>query len=878
MALSLLTAAGIARIAESDAAGKRPACIQQTIEWQSIPTLLSDPRQLFVDAYGWGTSQLDHGLLTELLADLGESLGLSMSFVTLDPAAREALEAGSPAWSLIDPTALSLAIFEGSEGEAGIRIYGLPPVGARKPGVAILPYVTGTIPNPIQVTENLTFAYFTGLNLGNGVAVVVRPGEPIELLSGLTGTPAAGGDVRAELTYTGSASERLLLLGSSEGTRLQATAVSVTAGATTGPTRDLFIEFQLIGGQLIIDGGEGNSFLGALLGDATRTIDLSPAIGWSTERGAFMPGGAALGLTLPLNVTIGPITIDDVLIDIVPDGDRIDIDLGAALTAAIGPFGVLVDKIGVTGGFRFPGSGGNLGPIDADVRFLPPTLLVFGLETEAISGGGFVDIDPDTGRYAGGLALDVFGVGISAIVVVDTEIPGDRRLGALREPRRHLPDADPDRLRLHAHRRRRPARPQPHDRRRRARRRPRDGAADAILFPDDIERRDDGAGRPRPVVPDPGGHDDRRAGRGDRLGQPDADLGAARGDRRDPRPDHHAARQRRGAAADEGRGGADVPHGRDRRSRRPRLDVIVAASLHDSNLLGVFELSGDMGFYACLAGQPLFVLSIGGYHPQFDPPGALPSWLLDLRRICASIPLGDDVDVTLTSYVAVTSNTFQFGGRVEDRRHRRGAAHHLHGGGLVQPQRPARPEAVHDHGTGHGRRLDLGGRQGAARRRPRDADRGPAAVVRDRQRRVHLLRARRRLRVRRSARSLAASRASCTPSPTTSSPALRGRPAVEAVERRRLVGGRRRHRRRAARGAVGASRPGGRGPPVGRAAQPDDDRLRRVHPGSGPDRRTARDARRHAGRRRRSGSTTGSRRPSSTGSTTRPGSRRPPTS
>ena len=80
----------------------------------------------------------------------------------------------------------------------------------------------------------------------------------------------------------------------------------------------------------------------------------------------------------------------------------------------------------------------------------------------------------------------------------------------------------------------------------------------------------------------------------------------------------------------------------------PASTVIVAASLHDSNLLGVFQLSGDMGFYACLAEQPQFVLSIGGYHPQWHPPGALPAWLLDLRRISPSIPLGLGVDVTLT--------------------------------------------------------------------------------------------------------------------------------------------------------------------------------------------------------------------------------------
>ena len=53
----------------------------------------------------------------------------------------------------------------------------------------------------------------------------------------------------------------------------------------------------------------------------------------------------------------------------------------------------------------------------------------------------------------------------------------------------------------------------------------------------------------------------------------------------------------------------------------PASTVMVTASLHDSNLLGIYELSGDMGFYARLSDQPLFLLSVGGYHPQFHPPG-----------------------------------------------------------------------------------------------------------------------------------------------------------------------------------------------------------------------------------------------------------------
>ena len=47
------------------------------------------------------------------------------------------------------------------------------------------------------------------------------------------------------------------------------------------------------------------------------------------------------------------------------------------------------------------------------------------MATEAVSGGGFVSIEPEIGRYSGGLSLDFVSVGIDAIVVIDTQLPGD---------------------------------------------------------------------------------------------------------------------------------------------------------------------------------------------------------------------------------------------------------------------------------------------------------------------------------------------------------------------------------------------------------------------------------------------------------------------
>ena len=665
-AIALLSAVGIARETDLEPQGNRPGSIQYAIAWDEIPRLLSDPRQLFVNAYGWGGNEFDQGALLELLLELAGTLGVSIGISQLSERMRAALDAGSGAPEGSRAAGPRLRLFGSGDGEAGVVLYGLRQAGSRKPGIAILPYGFGVWPNPIQITDYLSLSIETSLDLGAGVAIVVRPGEPVDVLWGLDGgSSSAGGEVRAELAYTGNLSPKTLLLGASDGTRLEAAGVSVSAGGSSASGGEAFVEATLVGGQLVVSAADGGSFVGMLLGDADRVIAMSPAIGWSTERGAYLRGGSHLNLILPLRLALGPITIEDILVDIAPHGDTIDIDVGAAILTSVGPFDALIDKMGLSASFRFAGSGGNLGPLDADIRFLPPTLLLFSIESEAIQGGGFLQIDPEEGRYAGGLALDILGIGVSAVVIIDTQVQQSgwalfASLGAtfstplpigfgftligvgglLAVNRTMNIEGLAAGLKT--------------------------GAADAILFPDDLL--EDAAAildgleqwfptQPATTVFGPivqigwGNPTLISAQLGVVIALPDLIivlLGSV--EILLPTPEEAVIALRMDIL-----GAVDIP----------ASEVAVAASIHDSSLLEIFELSGDMAFFARLAEAPVFVLSVGGYHPQFKPPGAIPDWVLDLRRMRAIVPLGAAVDVVLSNYVAVTSNTVQFGGRFQ---------------------------------------------------------------------------------------------------------------------------------------------------------------------------------------------------------------------
>ncbi|KUI27718.1 hypothetical protein AU196_21110 [Mycobacterium sp. IS-1742] len=89
--------------------------------------------------------------------------------------------------------------------------------------------------------------------------------------------------------------------------------------------------------------------------------------------------------------------------------------------------------------------------------------------------------------------------------------------------------------------------------------------------------------------------------------------------------------------------------------------VLILAALVDSRI-GFFSVAGEFGMLLRLGTDPTFVLSAGGFHPRYQPPGELAG----LRRITAEIS-PPAFHLRLEAYAAVTTNTVQFGGALDVR-------------------------------------------------------------------------------------------------------------------------------------------------------------------------------------------------------------------
>jgi hypothetical protein len=89
--------------------------------------------------------------------------------------------------------------------------------------------------------------------------------------------------------------------------------------------------------------------------------------------------------------------------------------------------------------------------------------------------------------------------------------------------------------------------------------------------------------------------------------------------------------------------------------------IYFFAALFESRIV-FLTIEGEMGLLVAFGDDANFVVSVGGFHPQFNPP---PLPFPSPKRISVSLLSTPVSRLTIQGYFAVTSNTVQFGARVD---------------------------------------------------------------------------------------------------------------------------------------------------------------------------------------------------------------------
>jgi hypothetical protein len=464
------------------------------------------------------------------------------------------------------------------------------------------------------------------------------------------------------------ATEGYVLLGQAEGSRLEVRKLALELGG--GFTWDgarahatLDASGAVSGGKLAISFSEADGFIGKILSGVHLESEFDFGLGYSTEHGLYFVGSSSLAIQLPLHLDLGPVQIDALTLSVGIQGQTFPAALAVDIKAALGPLEAVVEQIGLAVDVALKDDrSGNAGLVDIALGFKPPRGAGLRVDTGLVAGGGFLAYDPATGEYAGVAELSIAGiVTVKAVGLISTRMPDGSQgfsllivisgeftpiqlgfgfvltgvgglLGLNRSARL---DVLRDGVRT--------------------------GAVSSVLFPTDVV-----ANAPRLIS-------DLRTifppHEGTFLIGPMAKLGwgtpplvtLSLGVIVEIPP---------GNVAILGVLRVSLPH-EDVALIRLQVNFVGTleldrqllafdASLFDSHVVFV-PLAGDMAVRVKWGDNAAFLVSVGGFHPAFQPP---PLDLPALRRVSVNLLDYGWARIRVEGYFAVTSNTVQFGAHV----------------------------------------------------------------------------------------------------------------------------------------------------------------------------------------------------------------------
>ncbi|WP_440766366.1 DUF6603 domain-containing protein [Natronorubrum sp. DTA7] len=673
----IMRTTGVIVVEERDDGGSR-----QRLVPRRIPELLQEPRTAVEAAVEWGSSDFRASMFVSHLYWLFRTFGLFPRLENPYSAEQRALtddgiEESASAFGGRIGSQLVVPVVYGPSGEYGFRVVTLPETADHYPGIALVPYTpldTFDLDEALDLGADWTLhtdASFERTDWG----IVVQPpkdddGAPVDL-RGLD--PDADGlpvSVRshASLTYDGRTEDEEYrpLLGSADGSGIALGSIGV--GALFEYDDELAISAELPAeGRLGISPTDFDGFLSNVLPEDGLFYAFDVLLGVSTAAGLYFESGGTLEAAIPQNAQLGPVSVEEIYVAALPggvddeDGDDPSVTLTANASASVelGPVVGTVQRMGIRASIALPEDGdGSLGPIDLDVGFDPPNGIGLAVDAEGVSGGGFLEFDYENERYAGAVQLHVGELTFNAVGLLTTRMPdGSDGFSLLILITAEFPPIElglgftlngvGGLVGIH-----RGVKTDP------LKRAVRDGTLDSVLFPEDVVEN-----APR-IVSDlretfPPTADYHVFGPMARLGWGTptlitADLGVLLeipsirivllGRISAVLPDEVAPLVELNA----GVFGIIDP-------AIPELEL--HASLYDSRVVA-WELSGDFGLRIRGGDQPDFLLSAGGFHPQYDPPASF----ADMRRLRASLgPPGGNPSLDLKGYFAVTSNTVQAG-------------------------------------------------------------------------------------------------------------------------------------------------------------------------------------------------------------------------
>mgnify|MGYP000506822856 CR=1 FL=1 len=535
--------------------------------------------------------------------------------------------------------------------------------------LALVPQVSGEVSLSVPFGDGWTFNLNSKASSNeDGYGILLSPGQVS--LKPLSSEQAVQAEISASILNTSSSEGGIVLL-SSESTTLSVGSFEITLSFSSSRDNELLLQVPLKNGKLLLQRPKDDGFLKKILPEEGLSAPINMKVGFSSNEGFYFEGSSGFETTIAIREQIGPLHLEEIYLKFDLSDEGLSQLATTTFAFQLGPIYAAINKLGVETTLSFQ-ENGNIGFAHLEgPKLKKPERIALAIQSDAMSGGGYLDIDQANHRYAGILNLQLQQIEITAIGLITTQLPNGQDgfsmlvsmnvqfqpgiavgfgfnligLGGLVGIHRSM-EVDVLRQRVKS------------------------GAVDAILFPDDpIKDADRIIGDLRTVFPPKEDHYVLAPFL--KLGWGVADPSAS-----PPQPlleiDLGVFIQLpfTGRAILIGSLSTQLPN-----KKSPQLIlnidlfgdvnfakgyVLLLGSLRNSRIQQI-KLTGDFAFFVSWKAQHQFLMSVGGYHPEYRKPPNFPS----LNRIKASLSSSKNLKLFGECYFAITSNTFQTGFAVQ---------------------------------------------------------------------------------------------------------------------------------------------------------------------------------------------------------------------
>jgi hypothetical protein len=275
------------------------------------------------------------------------------------------------------------------------------------PGLFIAPGGTGQVALPLDAGWRVSMK----LSTADAVDFLIRDWDDVDV----AGPADASLEIALERPFDGIGP---YVFEVSDGVRLETEALSLVIGiSTSGP----IVRFLAHNSSLVV-AAENDAVLERSVQSDRLRIGFEFGLGFAEGR-FYVEGGSGLQAVLPVGKSLGPVLFQSVSIGLTPstDADAPDLrfETSTSLTVRLGPVTLTIDRIGLSAAMDFWDT--------PDMGFKAPSGIGVDIDAGTLSGGGFLFHDPERGQYAGILELtysDLFTA--KAIGLLTTKLDGKK--------------------------------------------------------------------------------------------------------------------------------------------------------------------------------------------------------------------------------------------------------------------------------------------------------------------------------------------------------------------------------------------------------------------------------------------------------------------